>query len=306
MPAEPTLSLDLVRDVGEMLEYHFMVDALIAGSVVAVMAGLLGWFMVLRSETFAGHTLAVMALPGATSAALIGIPASWGYFTFCGAGAVAIGRSAGGQRRTWSERSASIGAVQAFALALGFLFLSLYNGVLGELENLLFGTFLGISDGEVLTLVAVASGSLLALCALGRRLLLVSVDPDLASARGVPVRALSIAFLLLLGLAVAATSQITGVLLVFALLVAPPAAAQAIAVRPAVSLALTPVIGLVTVWVGLGISYFSVYPAGFFIATISFAFYVLAGMLAWAGRATGGRGAGGLEDPSASGRESGR
>ena len=166
--------------------------------------------------------------------------------------------------------------MQALALALGFLFVSLYNGVLGDLENLLFGTFLGISDGQVLTLAAIAAGSLLALLALGRRLLLASVDPDLASARGVPARGLSVAFLVLLGLAVAATSQITGVLLVFALLVAPPATAQALAVRPGLSLALTVAIGLVTVWVGLGISYFSVYPAGFFITMISFALYVLA------------------------------
>lgn len=282
MRAEPTLSLNLARDVGEVLEYHFMVNALVAGSVVAVMAGLLGWFMVLRREAFAGHTLAMMALPGATAAALIAIPATWGYFVFCGTAALVIGRSAGGGRRAWSEQSASIGAVQALALALGFLFVSLYSGVLGDLENLLFGTFLGISDGQVVTLAAIAAGSLLVLLALGRRLLLVSVDPDLASARGVPVRALSVAFLVLLGLAVAATSQITGVLLVFALLVAPPATAQALVVRPGLSLALTVAIGLVTVWVGLGISYFSVYPAGFFITMISFALYVLARAGAWA------------------------
>ncbi len=288
MRAEPTLSFNLARDLGEVLEYHFMVNALVAGSVVAVMAGLLGWFMVLRSETFAGHTLAMMALPGATAAALIAIPAAWGYFVFCGTAALLIGRSAGKGRRAWSEQSANIGMVQAFALALGFLFLSLYNGVLGDLENLLFGTFLGISDGQVLTLAAVAASSLLALLALGRRLLLVSVDPDLASARGVPARTVSVAFLVLLGLGVAATSQITGVLLVFALLVAPPAAAQALVVRPGPSLALTVAIGLVTVWVGLGISYFSVYPAGFFITMISFALYLLARALAWA-RGTSGR-----------------
>ncbi len=282
MQAEPTLSLNLLRDAGEVLKYHFMVNALIAGSVVAVMAGLLGWFMVLRRETFAGHTLAMMALPGASGAALLGIPAAWGYFAFCGASALAIGRTSGGEGRAWNEQSASIGAVQALALALGFLFVSLYHGVLGDLENLLFGTFLGISDGQVLTLAAVAGCSLIALLALGRRLLLVSVDPDLAFARGVGVRALSVAFLVLLGLAVAATSQITGVLLVFALLVAPPAAAQVLAVRPGPSLALTVAIGLISVWLGLGISYFSVYPAGFFITMISFGLYVLARGAAWA------------------------
>ena len=100
-----------------LLEYHFMINALLAGGVVAVMAGLVGWLMVLRREAFAGHTLSMMAFPGATGAALIGISAAWGYFAFCAAGALAIGRLSGGERRSWSEQSASIGAVQASALA---------------------------------------------------------------------------------------------------------------------------------------------------------------------------------------------
>ncbi len=276
----PTLSWNVAHDVSELLEYHFMVNALLAGSVVAITAGLVGWLMVLRRETFAGHTLSMMAFPGASGAALAGVPAAWGYFLFCGAGAVAIGRLSGGERRSWSERSASIGAVQALALAAGFLFVSLYGGVLGDLESLLFGNLLGISDDQVLTLAAVGALTLAALCALARPLLFSAVDADVAAARGVPVRALSVAFLLLLGLAVAATSQITGVLLVFSLLVTPAATAQALTARPALSLALTVALGLLVVWLGLGIAYFSVYPAGFFIATIAFAMYVLARMLA--------------------------
>jgi zinc/manganese transport system permease protein len=277
--ANPKLGWNLAHDVGEVLEYHFMVNALIAGAVVAVMAGLAGWLMVLRRETFAGHTLSMMAFPGASAAALIGIPVAWGYFAFCGAGALAIGRLAGGQRRSWSEESAGIGAVQAVALAAGFLFVSLHGGVLGDLENLLFGEVLGVSDAQVLTLLAVAAASVLALGALARPLLFASVDADVAGARGVPVRAVSSAFLLLLGLAVAATSQITGVLLVFALLVGPAASAQAITARPALGLALSVAFGLLVVWLGLGIAYFSVYPAGFFVATISFALYVLVRVL---------------------------
>jgi zinc/manganese transport system permease protein len=289
MPADianPHLSWDLARDVSELVEYHFMVNALLAGGIVAVMAGLVGWMMVLRRETFAGHTLAMMAFPGASAAALAGVPAAWGYFAFCGAGALAIGRLSGGERRSWSEESAGIGAVQASALAAGFLFVSLYGGVLGGLESLLFGNILGVSDGEVLLLAVAAVGALAVLGGLGRRLLFASVDPDVAGARGVPVGALSSAFLLLLGLAVAATSQITGPLLVFALLVMPAATAQAITARPALSLGLTVALGLLVTWLGLGISYFSVYPAGFFIATISFAIYVLVRALAAALRAT--------------------
>src|ERR1017187_73120 len=154
--ANPHPTWNVVHDVSEVLEYHFMVNALLAGSVVAVMAGLLGWLMVLRRETFAGHTLSMMAFPGAAGAALIGVAATWGYFVFCIAGALAIGRLSAGERRSWSEQSATIGAVQALALGLGFLFVSLYGGVLGDLDNLLFGTFLGISNEQVLALVGVA------------------------------------------------------------------------------------------------------------------------------------------------------
>jgi len=277
MPAEvvnPQLGWNPVRDLSEVLEYHFMVNALLAGSIVAITAGLVGWLMVLRREAFAGHTLSMMAFPGASGAALLGIPAAWGYFGFCGAAALAIGRFTSGERRSWSEQSAGIGAVQALALATGFLFLSLYGGVLGDLENLLFGTFLGVSDGQVLVLLAVAVATLAVLGIVARPLLFASVDGQVAQARGVRVRMLSTAFLLLLGLTVAATSQVTGVLLVFALLVTPAATAQAITARPALGLVLTVALGLLVVWLGLGIAYFSVYPAGFFIATISFAIYV--------------------------------
>jgi zinc/manganese transport system permease protein len=285
MPADaahPTLSWNVARDVSQVLEYHFMLNALLAGSVVAVMAGLVGWVMVLRREAFAGHTLSMMAFPGASAAALAGVPAAWGYFLFCAAGAAAIGRLAGARRISWGDESAAIGVVQALALAVGFLLLSLYGGVLGDLDSLLFGDLLGVGDGEVLLLVAVAAATLVLLGALGRPLLFASVDADVAAARGVPVRAVSLAFLLLLGLAVAATSQITGVLLVFALLVAPAASAQAVTARPAASLALTVVLGLLIVWLGLGIAYFSPYPAGFFIATVAFCIYVLARLLALA------------------------
>ena len=276
----PKLSWNLAHDVSQVLEYHFMDNALLAGSAAAVMAGLVGWMMVLRRETFAGHTLAMMAFPGASAAALLGVPAAWGYFAFCGAGAVAIGRFSGAERRSWSERSANTGAVQALALAVGFLFVSLYGGVLGDLESLLFGNPLGVSDGELLGLLGVGAVAVAALAALARPLLFASVDRDTAAARGVPVRALAVAFLLLLGLSVAAASQITGILLVFALLVTPAASAQALTSRPALSLLLTVALALLVVWLGLGISYYSVYPAGFFITAVSFAIYLLARLAA--------------------------
>jgi zinc/manganese transport system permease protein len=261
-----------------------MINALLAGSIVAVVAGVVGWVMVLRGETFAGHTLAMMSFPGASAAALAGVPAAWGYFAFCGAGALAIASLPGAERESFRERTASTAAVQALALAAGFLLLSLYGGVLGDLESLLFGNLLGISDTRVLALLALGALALCALAAVARPLLFASLDPEVAAARGVPVRTLSVGFLLVLGLTVAATSQITGVLLVFALLVTPAASAQALTSRPAASLLLTIALGLLVVWIGLGVSYFSVYPAGFFITMTAFAIYALARGLAAARR----------------------
>ncbi len=276
----PTLSWNPFHDLSQILEFHFMLNALVAGSVVAVLAGPIGWLMVVRRETFAGHSLAMMAFPGAAAAALAGVPAAWGYFVFCGAGALAIGRLPSPTKRSFTTESASIGSVQALALGLGFLFVSLYGGVLGDLESLLFGDLLGVSDTQVLLLALVAVLALGALAAMARPLLFATVDPEVAGSRGVPVARLSGAFLILLGATVAATSQITGPLLVFALLVMPAASAQAITNRPLPSLVATVAIGLAVVWLALGASYFSVYPPSFWIGAVSFAGYVAARLLA--------------------------
>jgi zinc/manganese transport system permease protein len=272
----PTLTWNLVKDVHELLVYQFMVNALQAGTIVAVMAGVVGWFVVLRRQSFAAHTTAMMSFPGASGAALAGLPTALGYYLACGVAALAIGRSSGASRRGRSGESAAVGVVQVAGLALGFLFLSLYSGVLEQLETLLFGTFLGIDRNQVLTLAIVAVVVLAALVAIGRPLLLSSLDPEAARARGLPVGLFDIGFLLILGLTVAATSQITGALLVFALLVAPPAAAQALTPRPGLSLVLSVVFALLVMWLGLGISYFSIYPLGFFVTSFGFALYVAA------------------------------
>jgi len=292
----PTLSWNLVHDIHELLAYRFMINALQAGTVVAVMAGAVGWYMVLRRQSFAGHTIAVMSFPGAAGAALAGVPSALGYYLACGIAALAIGRRRGADRSGRSWESAAIGVVQVAGLALGFLFLSLYSGVLEQLETLLFGTFLGIDRAQVLTLVVVAAVVLGALALVGRPLLLASLDPEVARARGVPVGALDLGFMLLLGFTVAATSQITGALLVFALLVAPPAAAQAITSRPGLGLALSVGFALLITWLGLGAAYFSIYPLGFFVTTFGFCVFLLAKLAGFArarARASrGGRGVG--------------
>lgn len=273
-------SLNLVSDLHELLAYPFMVHALLAGTIVAVMSGLMGWFMVLRRQTFAGHTLSVMAFPGAAAALLLGLSASAGFFAFSAVAALAIGAARPGrQSGNRGQESAVTGTVQAVGLGCGFLFLSLYQGVLGNYESLLFGSFLGITAGQVLALLGVAAVAILLLAVGGRPLLFASVDEGVARARGVPTRALGIGFLLLLGMAVAETAQITGALLVFALLVAPPATAQLLTARTGLGLALSVVLGVLVTWLGLALAYFYEYPVGFYISTVAFAMYVLARLL---------------------------
>jgi zinc/manganese transport system permease protein len=273
--ASPHLTWDLVADWERLTAYPFMVQALEAGAIVAVMAGAIGWFMVLRRQTFAGHTLAIISFPGAAAATLAAIPIAIGYFGACGLGALALAAVGRDGRSGRAGESAAIGTVQAFALGLGFLFVGLYGGQLAGLEALLFGTFLGITSGQVVTLLVVAFTVLLVLGVLGRPLLFASIDEGVAQAGGVPTRLLGVAFLLLLGMAVAATAEITGALLVFALLVTPAATAQLLTARPALGLALSVVLAFLVTWLGLGIAYFSPYPVGFWVTSLSFALYVL-------------------------------
>ncbi len=268
---------NLVDDVRQILTFHFMVNAIRAGTVAAVLGAVIGWFMVLRRQSFVGHTLAVVSFPGAAAAIWLGVSATAGYFAGSIAAALVIAlvpRTQAG--RAGSQESAVIGTVQAFALASGALFVSLYGGFLDSITGLLFGSFLGVSNGQVVALVVVAGVVLVAMAVLARPLLFATVDREVAVARGVPERALSVAFLVILGCTAAEVSQVTGTLLVFALLVMPAAAAQQLTARPVLGLCLSVVLGLVVVWAALGVAFYSTWPVGFFVSTFGFVVYVAA------------------------------
>src|SRR3954449_6328825 len=160
MAADVHLSWNLARDVKQLFDYPFMVNAFWAGTIVAVVAGAIGWFMVLRRQAFAGHTLALVGFPGAAGAVWLGISATWGFFGFCLGAAFVIAWLRPERGEGYSEESAGIGVVQAFALACGFLFVSLYRGFLNGINALLFGSFLGITNGQVLVLFVVAMAAL--------------------------------------------------------------------------------------------------------------------------------------------------
>jgi zinc/manganese transport system permease protein len=268
-------SWNLIADIRDMWTQPFMVNAFRAGTIVAVLAALIGWFMVLRRQSFAGHTLAVVGFPGAAAATLAGVSISYGYFGACVAAAIVIAVIPRGTSSGYTEESAVIGTVQAFSLATGMLFIALYGGFLNGTNALLFGSFLGISTPQITSLFIAAIAVIAVLAVVGRPLLFSSVDSQVARAHGVPTRRLDTTFLILLGVTAAEVSQITGALLVFALLVLPAATAQIITARPSVSLCLSVGLALLTVWIALFIAYYSPYPIGFWLTTIGFAGYAL-------------------------------
>ena len=275
----PHLTWNLIADVQQMWAYPFMASALRAGTVVAVVGGVVGWMMVLRRESFAGHTLAVVGFPGAAAAAWLGVATGYGYFAACIAAAAAIALPAptrAGGRGGFSQESAVIGTIQALALATGLLFVSLYHGFLSGLTDLLFGTIAGVSTQQLDVLLIVALACLIVMAAIGRPLLWASIDPEAAAVNGVPTRLVAGLFLLALGVAAAGASQITGSLLVFALLVAPAAAAFRLTAHPGVGIAISVLIAVAVTWVGLGLAFYSPYPIGFWVSSLAFGTYLLA------------------------------
>jgi zinc/manganese transport system permease protein len=268
------LSWDFVADLQLLLQFHFMQNALAAGTVVAILAGASGYFVVLRGQSFVAHMLSQVGFPGAAAAVLVGVSPVIGLLAFCGIAAAGIGwagpRLGAGSR----AESAAVGSVLAFSLGLGLLFFRLYGGSAQGVYSFLFGTILGITDQDVQLTVAVAVIALATLVFITRPLIFASIDPDVADARGVPVRAVGIAFLIVLALSVAITVQIVGTLLIFALLVAPAASALQLTARPGPALALSVAISLAVTWIGLAIAYFTDLPVGFAVTTLAFLPYL--------------------------------
>jgi zinc/manganese transport system permease protein len=270
------LSWNIINDVRLMWSLPSMLNAFRAGTVVAVLAAMVGWYMVTRRQSFAGHTLSVVGFPGAAAAVFAGVSIAYGYFTFCIAAALVIALARSRAAGRVEGDGAVIGTVNAFALASGLLFIALYKGYLSGTTDLLFGSVLGITSNQVLGLAVTAAVVLGALAVIGRPLLLSSIDSALAQSRGVPTRALDIIYLLLLGVTVAEVSQVTGALLVFALLALPAATAQLLTAAPARGMLISIGIAILIVWLGLTGTYFSTYPVGFWLTSFAFGFYVLA------------------------------
>jgi zinc/manganese transport system permease protein len=273
----PTYSWDLVADWQILFQYEFTRNAFLAGTCIAAVAGAVGYFVVLRRLTFAGHALANMGFAGAAWAVWLNLPATVGLLLFTAAGALGIG--AFGKRI--QNRDVVIGTLLAWSLGLGTLFIFLYQGYAENAYAILFGQILGISRADVQLVVWASVIALVALAAIYRPLLFASLDAEVAEARGVPVGALGLAFMLILAVAVAVAVQVIGVLLIFALLITPAAIADRLSTRPALKLALAVLLAVLFTWAGLIVAYVQPYPVSVYITSFAFGAYMLTRLATW-------------------------
>jgi len=248
-----------------ILTSPFMGNALLGGTIVALAAGLIGYFVVVRQTAFAAHALAHIGFPGATGAVLLGVPVAVGLGFACVGGALVIGLL--GKRA--AEREVVTGTVLAMAIGLGLFFNSLASKSSSTVTNVLFGNLLAISGdqlaGFALLLVVLA----LSVGIIYRPLLFASVNALVAEAKGVPVRALSMIFMALLGLTVTMAVQAVGTLLLFALVVTPAATAIMLTPRPVLAMLASTAISLSAVLLGLGASAMFNLPPSFPIVCIA-------------------------------------
>lgn len=255
-----------------MLEYDFMRNAFAAAAIVAVVAGLVGYFLVLRGQTFAGHALAHVGFTGATGAVLIGIPPLWGLVALTVT--AGIGMGAIGERL--AQRDVAIGIILALSLGLGLLFLHFFTAYATQATALLFGNVLAVEIGTVWTLLGLALVSIGLLAVISRPLLFASLQPELAEAKGVSLRRYGVLFAAIVAVAIAECAQIVGVLLVFALMVGPAAAAQQLSTRIATGIFLSAGLALAEAWAGIALAFYTDWPSSFWITLLSAGVYFLA------------------------------
>jgi len=255
-----------------MLDYDFMRTAFAAATIVAIVAGLVGYFLVLRGQTFAGHALAHVGFTGATGAVLIGAPPLAGLVLLT----VAAGLGMGFLGERLAQRDVAIGIVLALSLGFGLLFLHFFTAFATQATALLFGNVLAVDITTVWILVALGTFSLAALAVISRPLLFVSLQPELAAAKGVPSRLYSIVFLAIVALATAECAQIVGVLLVFALMVGPAASAQRLTTGILSGLLVSAGLALAEAWLGITLAFYTDWPSSFWISALSASVYFLA------------------------------
>ena len=253
-----------------------MMNTWITASIVAVIAGLTGFFAVLRGSTFAAHAIPNGAFAGAAGASLLGINVIWGLAVFAVGGALGIGALSSGTRGRKARHDVVTALALVLMLGLGALFVSVSSQYAEETYSLLFGEVFGISQGEVLPIAGLGIAAAAAIGLAFRPLMLTSALPEVADARGVSTRKTELYFLVVMALATSMTVPVVGALLMFSLMIGPAAAARSVTSRPGVAMALSVLIALATVWLSIALSYRTNWPLGFFVGVAGAVFYLVA------------------------------
>ncbi|HET6189470.1 MAG TPA: metal ABC transporter permease [Trebonia sp.] len=252
-----------------------MMNTWIAATIVAVIAGVTGFFAVLRGQSFAAHAIPNGAFAGAAGAGLLGLNVIWGLAVFALAGALGIGALGSETRGRRARQDVVTALVLVLMLGTGALFLSLSTEYAEVTYSLLFGEVFGVSSAVLLPIAALGAVAIAAIAAIYRPLLLASALPEVADARGVSTRRMELCFLIVMALATSMTVPVVGALLMFALMIGPAAAARSFTRRPGYAIALATGIALVTVWAGIAASYRTNWPLGFFVGVIAAGFFLL-------------------------------
>jgi zinc/manganese transport system permease protein len=255
----------------------FMMNAWTTATIVAVVAGVVGYFVVLRGSAFPAHAIPKGAFAGAAGAALLGISTLIGLGVFSLLGALGIGAMSRRGRRDVVTALALV-----LMLALGAAFLSRITEYEPEIYSLLFGEILGVSTSEILPVALLGIACIAAIAVIYRPLMLSSIAPEIAEARGIRSHRIEMCFLIVVALATTMTVPVVGALLIFSLMIGPPAAARSLTSRPLLAMGLSVVIALVTVWVAVAASYLYNWPVGFFVGVLGALSYGLGrGWAAW-------------------------
>jgi len=249
----------------QLFQQEFVQNAFLAGTIIAIVAAIIGYFVVIRAQAFAAHALSHIGFAGATGAALIGVSSLVGMFGFTLLAAFGMGVL--GKRL--QGRDIEIGMILAFFFGLGVLFLRLYTNAANEAVSVLFGSILSVTRSDIILSLIFGVGTIISLLFIFRPLLFSSVDPEVAGARGIPVKLLSIIFMILLAITVSEAIQVVGALLIFALLVAPAATAQHLTHKPSSAIFLSIFFSLCFTWGGLLLAFNSHFPVSFYISALA-------------------------------------
>lgn len=258
-------------EFAHIFDYEFMRHAFLAGTVAAILAGVVGYFVIIRNLSFAAHALGHIGFAGASGALLVGLSPITGqlWLTLF----AALGMGALGDKI--NKNDMIIGIILSFCLGLGTLFLHFYGGYAGQAMIILFGNLLGVSYHDLQLMTGLTIVSLLAIAMIARPLLFSSLEPELAEAKGISLFWISILFIIIMAMAVTLASQVVGIILVFTLLIGPPAISVQWTKRFSTGISLSVLLAVLIVWMGISLSYITDWPISFWISALVFITYIL-------------------------------